>query len=123
MSFVVVVWHSRQSEIFQMTALTAAEFPSKSINAYIYYIYFCERSKNDRIHANPSRDSRDGTCAQPRSPLLEFSKRTSCKERTVSREDYNRITSKDLHSRGIQLNSRPRNRHRDEKLNGFLYSD
>jgi len=110
MSF--VVW---QSEIFQMTALTAAEFPCKSIKVYIYNIYFYERSKNDRIHANQSRDYRDGTCAQRRSPLLEFSKRTSRKERTVSREDYNRITSKDLHSGGIHLNSRPRNRHRDEK--------
>jgi len=119
-----VVWHSRQTEIFQMTAaLMAAEFPCKSLNAYIYYIYFYERSKNDRIHAHPSRDSRDGTYAQPRSPLLEFSKRTSCKERTVSREDYNRVTSKDLHSGGTQLNSLPRNRHRDEKLNGLLYSD
>jgi len=85
-----------------MTALRAAELPRKSINAYNYYIYFYERSKNDRIHANPSRDSRDGTCAQPRSPLLEFSKRMSCKERTVSREDYNRIISKDLHSGGTQ---------------------
>jgi len=118
-----VVWHHRQSEIFQKTALTTAEFPCKSINAYIYCTCYYERSKDDRIHANPSMDSRDRTCAQPWSPLLEFSTRTSRKECTASREDYNTVISKDLHSGGIQLNSRPRNRHRDGKRNGFLYSD
>ena len=85
-------------------------------------MYFYEKSKDDRVHAIPSRDSPDGTCAETRSPLREFSICTSCKERTVSREDGDRVTSTDLYSGGLQLISRHRNRHRDEKFNGLLYS-